>query len=43
MRMHCEKATQNPIASLILVIGSGGRVQDVLNIEPVIPVRVSKN
>jgi hypothetical protein len=47
-----RKAAQNPIASLISVpvqnnnnfgIGSDGRVQDILNIQPVIPVRVSQN
>jgi hypothetical protein len=47
-----RKAAQNPIASLISVpvqnnnnfgIGPDGRVQDILNIQPVIPVRVSKN
>ncbi len=47
-----RKAAQNPIASLISVpvqnnnnfgIGPDGRVQDILNIQPVIPVRVSQN
>jgi hypothetical protein len=47
-----RKAAQNPIASLISVpvqnnsnfnIGPDGRTQDVLNIQPVIPVRVSDN
>ena len=47
-----RKAAQNPIASLISVpvqnnnnfgLGSDGRVQDILNIQPVIPVRVSQN
>ncbi len=47
-----RKAAQNPIASLISVpvqnnnnfgIGPDGRIQDVLNIQPVIPVRVSAN
>jgi hypothetical protein len=47
-----RKAAQNPIASLISVpvqnnnnfgISPGDRTQDVLNIQPVIPVRVSKN
>lgn len=47
-----RKAAQNPIASLISVpvqnnnnfgIGSDGRVQDILNVQPVIPVRVSQN
>jgi hypothetical protein len=47
-----RKAAQNPIASLISVpvqnnnnfgIGSDGRVQDLLNIQPVIPVRLSQN
>jgi hypothetical protein len=47
-----RKAAQNPIASLISVpvqnnnnfgIGSDGRVQDILNIQPVIPARVSAN
>jgi hypothetical protein len=47
-----QKATQNPVASLISVplqnnsnfdIGPLDRTQDVLNIQPVIPMRVSKN
>jgi hypothetical protein len=47
-----RKAAQNPIASLISVpvqnnsnfgIGPEGRVQDVLNIQPVIPVRVGES
>jgi len=47
-----RKAAQNPIASLISVpvqnnnnfgIGPDDRTQDVLNIQPVIPVRVSEN
>jgi len=47
-----RKAAQNPIASLISVpvqnnnnfgIGPDGRVQDILNVQPVIPVRVSQN
>jgi hypothetical protein len=47
-----QKATQNPVASLISVpiqnnnnfgIGPEDRTQDVLNIQPVIPVRVSEN
>ncbi len=47
-----RKAAQNPIASLISVpvqnnnnfgIGPDGRIQDVLNVQPVIPVRVSQN
>ncbi len=47
-----QKATQNPVASLISVpiqnnsnfgIGPFDRTQDVLNIQPVIPVRVSQN
>jgi hypothetical protein len=47
-----RKAAQNPIASLISVpvqnnnnfgIGPDDRVQDVLNIQPVIPARVSAN
>lgn len=47
-----RKAAQNPVASLISVpvqnnnnfgIGSDDRTQDILNIQPVIPVRVSKN
>jgi len=47
-----RKAAQNPVASLISVpvqnnnnfgVGPDGRVQDVLNIQPVIPVRVSEN
>jgi hypothetical protein len=47
-----RKAAQNPIASLISVpvqnnnnfgIGPDGRQQDVLNIQPVIPLRVSEN
>jgi hypothetical protein len=46
------KAVQNPVASLISVplqnntnfdIGPNNRTQNVLNIQPVIPVRVSKN
>ena len=46
------KATQNPVASLISVpiqnndnfgIGPYGRIQNVLNIQPVIPVKVSDN
>ncbi|HST11664.1 MAG TPA: hypothetical protein VLL05_14915 [Terriglobales bacterium] len=47
-----RKATQNPVASLISVpiqnnnnfgVGPDDRVQNVLNIQPVIPVRVSEN
>jgi len=47
-----RKAAQNPVASLISVpvqnnnnfgIGPDSRIQDVLNIQPVIPVRVSEN
>ncbi len=47
-----RKAAQNPIASLISVpvqnnnnfgIGPDGRVQDILNIQPVIPARLSKD
>jgi len=47
-----RKAAQNPIASLISVpvqnnnnfgIGPDSRVQDILNIQPVIPARVSQN
>jgi hypothetical protein len=47
-----QKATQNPVASLISVpiqnnnnfgIDPGYRTQDVLNIQPVIPVGISKN
>jgi hypothetical protein len=47
-----QKAVQNPVASLISVpvqnnnnfgISPDGRVQDVLNIQPVIPARVSAN
>jgi hypothetical protein len=47
-----QKAVQNPVASLISVpvqnnnnfgIGPDGRVQDVLNIQPVIPARVTAN
>ena len=46
------KAVQNPVASLISVplqnntnfdIGPNDRTQNILNIQPVIPVRVSKN
>ena len=46
------KAVQNPVASLISVplqnnsnfdIGPNNRTQNVLNIQPVIPVRISKN
>jgi hypothetical protein len=47
-----QKATQNPVASLISVpfqnnsnfgIGPNDRTQNVLNIQPVIPVRVSED
>lgn len=47
-----RKATQNPVASLISVpiqnngnfgVGPDNRTQDVLNIQPVIPVRLSAN
>src|SRR5208283_5485821 len=47
-----QKATQNPVASLISVpvqnnnnfgIDPGYRTQDVLNIQPVIPVKVNDN
>ena len=46
------KATQNPVASLISVplqnnsnfaVGQYNRTQNVLNIQPVIPVRISEN
>jgi hypothetical protein len=46
------KATQNPVASLISVpiqnsanfgVGPYGRTQNVINIQPVIPVRISEN
>lgn len=46
------KAVQNPVASLISVplqnnsnfdIGANNRTQNILNIQPVIPVRISKN
>src|SRR6476620_5308374 len=47
-----RKAAQNPIASLISVpvqnnsnfgVGTDDRIQDVLNIQPVIPVPISKS
>src|SRR5271170_1755693 len=47
-----QKATQNPVASLITVpiqnnsnfgYGSFDRTQDILNIQPVIPVNISQN
>ena len=47
-----RKAAQNPVANLISVpvqnnnnfgIGPDGRVQDILNIQPVIPMHVSEN
>jgi hypothetical protein len=47
-----QKQTQNPVASLISVpfqnntnspVGSAGRVQNVLNIQPVIPVTLNKD
>jgi hypothetical protein len=47
-----QKATQNPVASLISVpiqnnsnfnIGPADRTQNLLNVQPVIPVRVSEN
>ncbi len=47
-----QKATQNPVANLISVplqnntafnYGPYNRTQDVLNIQPVIPARISKN
>ena len=47
-----QKAVQNPVASLISVpvqnnnnfgVGPDDRTQDVLNIQPVIPARVSEN
>ena len=47
-----QKATQNPVASLISVplqnnsnfgIGPEDRTQTVLNIQPVIPIRISEN
>jgi hypothetical protein len=47
-----QKATQNPVASLISVpiqnnnnfgMNPGYRTQDVLNIQPVIPIGISKN
>jgi len=46
-----RKAAQNPVASLISVpvqnnnsfgIGPDGRVQDVLNLQPVVPIKVSE-
>lgn len=46
------KAVQNPVASLISVpfqnninpdIGPNGRVQNVLNIQPVIPISITEN
>src|SRR5580704_10693319 len=46
------KAVQNPVASLVSVpiqdnlnpnIGPFGRVQSVLNIQPVIPIRIAEN
>jgi hypothetical protein len=49
---NLEKAVQNPVASLISVplqnnanfdLGPYNRTQDVLSIEPVIPVNISKN
>ncbi len=47
-----QKATQNPVASLISVplqnntnfgVNPGNRNQDVLNIQPVIPIGISKD
>jgi hypothetical protein len=47
-----QKATQNPVASLISVplqnidnfnIGPASRTQNVLNIQPVIPLRISED
>jgi|ERR1700722_2739023 len=47
-----RKAAQNPVASLISVpiqnnnnfgIGPDGRTQDILNIQPVIPIRLTEN
>jgi len=47
-----QKATQNPVASLISVpvqnnnnfgVNPGYRTQDVLNIQPVIPIGISKD
>ena len=47
-----RKAAQNPVANLISVpvqnnnnfgISPGSRIQDILNIQPVIPIRVSEN
>src|ERR1035438_10319433 len=47
-----RKAAQNPIASLISVpvqnnsnfgIGPDGRTQDIVNIQPVIPVRLTQH
>src|SRR5208282_1236403 len=47
-----QKATQNPVASLISVpiqsnnnfsISPGDRTQDVLNIQPVVPIGISKD
>src|SRR5262252_372565 len=47
-----QKATQNPVASLIIVplqnnsnfgIGPFDRTQNVLNVQPVIPIRASEN
>ena len=52
MPMRCAKAAQNPVASLISVpiqnninagIIPGNRTQNVLNIQPVIPLKVSDN
>ncbi|HMJ23016.1 MAG TPA: hypothetical protein VK513_13960 [Terriglobales bacterium] len=49
---NLQKATQNPVASLISVpiqnidnfnIGPASRTQNVLNIQPVIPVRISED
>jgi hypothetical protein len=46
------KATQNPVASLISVpfqnntnfgVGPYNRTQDVLNVQPVIPIRINEN
>lgn len=47
-----QKATQNPVANLITVpiqnnnnfnIGPSNRTQDIINIQPVIPLKVSEN
>src|SRR5690242_10154025 len=47
-----QKQTQNPVSSLISIpfqnnvnfpVGQYSRVQDVLNIQPVVPIRVSED